>query len=257
MTEKKLYLILQSVMCILLVVLLAVSAVSIYREGKAQKAEDPMASIYSREKTAEKFKPIAPLFFGAIGLTVAGWILGVKDENIDKPVNDVELVRNLTAARVSQPGEAMTAERKKQKKLFWSGWGLFALCMVPIGLYLADGGHFPENNLEEMIRSLALHVFPWIFLGLTCLLVFSVLREKSMERETADAREQIKAEKEAGIRTETKHQQHTGYAKGKHMLQIIVAVAAAVFIILGVWNGSAKAVHTKAVNICTECVGLG
>ena len=62
MTEKKLYLILQSVMCILLVVLLAVSAVSIYREGKAQKAEDPMASIYSREKTAEKFKPIAPLF---------------------------------------------------------------------------------------------------------------------------------------------------------------------------------------------------
>ena len=78
-----------------------------------------------------------------------------------------------------------------------------------------------------------------------------------MERETAAAREQIKAEKEAGIRTETKHQQHTGYAKGKHMLQIIVAVAAAFFIILGVWNGSAKAVHTKAANICTECVGLG
>ena len=81
MTEKKLYLIVQSVLCVLLVILLSVSAVSTYRTGKAQKAEDPMASIYTREKAAEKFKPIAPLFFGAIGMTVAGWILEVKDDD--------------------------------------------------------------------------------------------------------------------------------------------------------------------------------
>ena len=66
MAEKKTYLIVQSVLCVLLCVLLAASAVSIYREGVAHRAEDPMASIYTREKTAEKFKPIAPLFFGAI-----------------------------------------------------------------------------------------------------------------------------------------------------------------------------------------------
>ena len=42
MTEKKLYLTVQSLLCILLVILLAVSAVSIYREGKARKAENPM-----------------------------------------------------------------------------------------------------------------------------------------------------------------------------------------------------------------------
>ena len=107
MTEKKLYLTLQSVLCILLVVLLAASTLSIYREGKAQKAEDPMASIYSREKTAEKFRPIAPFFFGAIGLTVAGWVLAVKDESADKPVRDAELTRDLIVARVVQPNEAM------------------------------------------------------------------------------------------------------------------------------------------------------
>ncbi|MBR5980749.1 MAG: thioredoxin [Firmicutes bacterium] len=38
---------------------------------------------------------------------------------------------------------------------------------------------------------------------------------------------------------------------------MVVAIAAVVLIILGVYNGSAKAVHTKAANICTECVGLG
>ena len=56
MAEKKLYLIVQSVLCVLLVILLAVSAVSIYREGTARKAEDPMASVYTREIAAETDK---------------------------------------------------------------------------------------------------------------------------------------------------------------------------------------------------------
>ncbi len=257
MTEKKLYLTLQSVLCILLVILLVASTLSIYREGKAQKAEDPMASIYSREKTAEKFRPIAPLFFGAIGLTVAGWILAVKDENADKPVRDAELTRDLTVARVAQPNEEMKKEREKQKKLLWVGWVLFFLCMVPIGLYISDGAHFPDGNLEEMIASLALHVFPWIILGLGCLTVSSILQEKSQERETAAAQMRIKEEKEAGIKAGPKKEVQPGNAKAKQTLQIVVVIAAVIFIILGVCNGSAKAVLTKAANICTECIGLG
>ncbi|MBR4474591.1 MAG: hypothetical protein IKS55_13245 [Oscillospiraceae bacterium] len=257
MTEKKLYLIVQSVLCVLLCVLLAVSAVSIYREGKARRAEDPMASIYTREISAEKFAPIAPLFFGAIGMTVAGWFLAIKDENADKPVKDAEITRNLTVARVAQPSDAMKEERKKQKKLFWTGWALFLLCMVPVGLYVADGAHFPDGDLEEMIAALAVHVFPWIILGLGCLTISSVLQEKSIIRETAAAQTQLKAEKEAGIRPETAGKTPKKNTKAKRALQLLVAAAAVVLLILGVYNGSAKAVHTKAANICTECVGLG
>lgn len=257
MTEKKIYLILQSVLCILLTVALAASAVSIYREGSAQKAEDPMASIYSREKTAEKFRPIAPLFFGSIGLTVAGWILAVKDENADKPVRDAELTRNLTAIRVVQPSEAMKKERKKQKKLFWIGWMLFVLCMVPVILYIFNGAHFPDGNLEEMISSLAGHIFPWIILGLGGLTVFATLQERSMQRETAEAQEKIREERNAGIKTDQIEKPQSESLKAKHTLQIVVIIAAVVFIILGVCNGGAKAVLTKAANICTECIGLG
>ena len=337
MTEKKTFLIVQSVLCVLLCVLLAASAVSIYREGLAHRAEDPMASIYTREKTAEKFKPIAPLFFGAIGMTVAGWILAVKDENADKPVMDAEIVRNLTVSRVKKPSEAMLEEQKKQKQLALTGWGLFALCMVPIAIYVLNGKHFPDGNLEEMIAALAIHVFPWIILGLGCLSISSILQEKSIQRETASAQEQLKAEKapadkpkaaaadasagsrpevkaapagaqeasgdgtdgkpaaaeaeaevkpepaaavseadskpaaaeaEAGVRPEPAKaepgskpvKKAAAPAKkldAKRRLQLIVAIAAVVFIILGVINGSAKAVYTKAANICTECVGLG
>ena len=253
-------------------------------------------------------------------MTVAGWILAVKDENADKPVMDAEIVRNLTVSRVKTPSEAMLEEQKKQKQLALTGWGLFALCMVPIAIYMLNGKHFPDGNLEEMIAALAIHVFPWIILGLGCLSISSILQEKSIQRETAAAQEQLKAEKAAAdkpkaatadaeaanskaavktapadapeadsrpdaaevkadakpeaaeVKTDSKPEA-AGAEPGskpvkkaaapakkpdaKRRLQLIVAIAAVVFIILGVINGSAKAVYTKAANICTECVGLG
>ncbi len=257
MTEKKLYLILQSVLCVLMVLLLTVSAVSLYREGKARKAENPMEWIYTREAAGEKLKPIAPLFFCAIGMTVAGWVLAVKDDNAEKPVTDIEHNRDLIVSRVVKHSEQMKEEQQTQKMLFWGGWTLFLLCMVPIGIYLANGEHFPDGDLEKMIASLAAHILPWIILGFGCLIVAASLREKSMLRETAVAQAQIYAEKESGIQAKPKEKGRAKNQQVKRALQIIVAIAAVVFIVLGVMNGSAKAVHTKAANICTECVGLG
>ena len=107
MTRTRIYLILQAALCVLLVALLSVSAVSIYREGAARKAEQPLAPIYTREIAAERFAPIAPLFFAALGLMVAGLVLGVRDEKADKPVDDPGLRRDLVVERVSQPSDDM------------------------------------------------------------------------------------------------------------------------------------------------------
>ena len=45
--------------------------------------------------------------------------------------------------------------------------------------------------------------------------------------------------------------------KQKGMIQAVLVVAAVVFIIAGVLNGSALDVLVKAIHICTECIGLG
>ena len=85
MTRTRIYLILQAILCVLLVALLSVSAVTIYRAGAVRKAEHPLESIYTREIAAEKFAPIAPLFFAAVGLMIAGLVLGVRDESTSAP----------------------------------------------------------------------------------------------------------------------------------------------------------------------------
>ena len=84
--KKKTVLILQTVVWILLAAALAAAAVVLFADGSARKAENPMESIYTPKAVAEKLTLIAPLFFCAVGLTVLGLVLGVRDENAGKPV---------------------------------------------------------------------------------------------------------------------------------------------------------------------------
>ena len=46
-------------------------------------------------------------------------------------------------------------------------------------------------------------------------------------------------------------------AKKVRTVRIVILSAAGVLIILGLFNGSANDVLVKAINICTECIGLG
>lgn len=254
MTKSKVYLIIQAAVCIVLALLLALAAVNIYREGSARKAERPMESIYTPEAVAEKFAPIAPLFFAGVGLLIAGLVLGVKDENADKPVKDAEISRDLVAARVAQPSEAMQKEQTAQKRLLWIGWGAFAACMVPIAVYIANPAHFPEADPEGMFRGLIRVFLPWTAVGLCALAVTGVLREKSALRETEAAQARMKEEKAQGIAPEPKA---AGKQSKTGILQAVIVVVAVVLIIAGAFNGSARDVLYKAITICTECVGLG
>ncbi len=254
LTKRKVYLWLQAAVCIVLVAYLSFSAIKTYREGSARKAEHPMESIYAPEEIAEKSVKIAPLFFAGIGLMIAGIVLGVKDERAEKPVKDVSFERDLLTAQAAGLSGAMLAEQRTQKRLRLTGWILFVLCMIPLLVYLLDAGHFPQNDPEAMFFGLIRVLLPWTSVGIGALMVTSALQKKSMLREIQAAEEALKTEKKAG-RTEVS--QNAGLPKKKAVLQVIVIIAAAAFIIAGTLNGSARDVLYKAVTICTECIGLG
>ena len=96
LTRKKTFLIVQSLLCALVAGLLAASALSLYFDGAAKQAEgDLFYYMYTRERVGAKLLPILPLLFCAFGMTVSGLVLGVRDENADKPVRDEKLLRDL------------------------------------------------------------------------------------------------------------------------------------------------------------------
>ena len=80
MKNIRLFLIIQSILYILLAGLLIAAVIGVYQDGAALRAGDPLAAIFSREIAAKALRKIAPVFFGTVGITVAGLILGVKRE---------------------------------------------------------------------------------------------------------------------------------------------------------------------------------
>ena len=146
MNRTRIILIIQSVLCILLAVVLALAALGIYRQGLAVKAADPLSPIYTREKAEAALVPVWPLLAVSLGLTIMGLFLGIRDRNADKP-------------------SRLQAKMKKEQT-------------------------------------------------------------KPLARKT-------------------------------RLLRTALLILAAVLILAGVFNGSAKDVFGKAVKICTECVGLG
>ena len=89
MSKNKVFLIIQSVLCIALFVLTALAAVRLYRAGIAYRADGhPTAWIYSREAVGAALRPLIPLFFLTVGVTVVSAILKIRDDRQDKPVKD-------------------------------------------------------------------------------------------------------------------------------------------------------------------------
>ena len=83
--KKKLFLILQSVLCLALALGLAAGTLGIYREGSARQAADPLSWIYTPEAVAAALRPVLPLLLIVLLLSALGLVLGIRDENAETP----------------------------------------------------------------------------------------------------------------------------------------------------------------------------
>ena len=115
MKGTRLYLIVQTALCVLLMVLLAASAIELYREGTAHRAEKPLEWIYTRGKAAEGFVSVAPLFLLFLGLTAAGFFFGpaqqVAVQEKDTTAGAVKINQELLASHSLLPAKAVKRMR--------------------------------------------------------------------------------------------------------------------------------------------------
>ncbi|MCR4922912.1 MAG: hypothetical protein K5931_02755 [Lachnospiraceae bacterium] len=265
MKKAQIFLLVQSLVCILTVIMLSTAAIGIYRDGSARRAEDPSADIYTRESAFFAAAPGAGVMLLGFAISIAGWVFKIRDEDVEKGVKDEEYARDLTCSRILLPSEDMKKERSLQNKLLKGRWLAFFICMIPIFLYVINPSHFAETDaagLERVIGGLVAHILPWIVLALGFLMISTRLIEKSMEREREAAALRMKEEKEKGVDPEAvkKLPQVKGaMPEISHLKEIrmVFLAAALLFIVIGVFNGSMNDVLVKAVKVCTECIGLG
>ncbi len=127
---------------------------------------------------------------------------------------------------------------------------LMSVCVVLIAYLLIFGclSHvFTHDGTQDMysFSSVQAHfkTFGWAYAGLIfAIALFSLFAKKSIMK--------------AG---RAKEYRRAGAVKphARRMLRVCLFGLSAVLIVLGILNGGLYDVFVKAVNICTECIGLG
>ena len=167
--------------------------------------------------------------------------------------------------------EEYLQEHKKLRKIeisriiVWSACSAFALASAIISIvYLTNLSHFQGLDVNNEILTMLRNILPWIIVAFL-LFIGAVIFEC------------VIASKELRIVQSLYGlgQDGTTQAKGKvksvfgkigaiwnskifiYTIRLVVFSLAVIFIVLGVINGGKDDVLMKAINICTECIGLG
>lgn len=244
-----------AVATVLLFGFLAWSCIDVYRIGSSANPNHSgvhIAPVFTREIAASRLAYVRPWLFGYMVLLFTTALIRAKAGkiNCELPLGAENRLR-LVKKRIAQLPEMAQREERLRRNILIVTAVAVLLCILPGVLYLTRGENFSSWELESVMGQLALHVLPCVAVAYALMIAAVFLLEGSMEREitilkTVETKPNEKSEKPE----KTKE-------KCTLRLRFALCVAALLLIVLGVINGGARDVLIKAVNICTECIGLG
>lgn len=245
-----------TVVTLLLAALLIGQCVDIFRVGTAaenlSETGVTLQSIYSREIVAEHFARIA--WVGVLWLVLWAAEL-ISRALLPRPQRAQPVLlpeyRLALARRNAQPTPAMRAEVRRRRIVVALCGAVTALCIFAVARYLLDRSHFASRELESVMGAMLVQIVPWVaalLAVLTCGLWFC---GKSMLREARAAAQAPRREVPTPVRKGKKSNRTLWLARAG------IGLAAAALVVAGIKNGGMYDVLVKAINICTECIGLG
>ena len=237
-------------------------AADIYYSGKGTGV------IYSREIVGERLEKLAIPLIIYIVAVIAGVIFPIRE--VKASSLSEETVKKLASRLPAHgEGEEYAAAEKAYKKLAWIRIGVwtfaiaFALASAIATLcYLTNTASFSGEDINAEILNMVKLVLPLTFVSLALLAGASVANGILAKKQVKEMKTLIRlgeGEKEES-EVETALKEIKTVANNRITVWVvrgIVIVIGVAFIIAGALNGGADDVVTKAINICTECIGLG
>lgn len=241
-----------AVATVTLCLLLVWQVIDIYQVGNLpENFRSPgirIAPVWSREIVGARLSALAPVLWGYLALAAAGLVCAaVSPPEREVPPIAPEDSLALLRHRVAEfPAEA-AAEGRRRCHIRLSAAGVCGVCTLMAGGYLLRQTNFTSLDLEQVMGQMLLHVVPWVTLGLVAASAAAVLSGRSVRREIT-----ILKTVATGPATSMPDKM---FPLG--ILRAALCAVAVGLVILGIRNGGAWDVLVKAINICTECIGLG
>lgn len=211
--------------------------------------------VFSREIVAQYFSPIAVPTCLCLAMVILGFFLPADTKKLP-PEKNYELILEKLHAKTDLdacPEElraAVTREQNRRKHLKYTTFFLFCTGIVEFFGYALKADAFHQHEINaSMIQAMACLV-PCLVIPFGCGVYSAYQSKASILRE-------IELLKTADAPRVTVPEAPRNPSKIPSILRWAVMAVAVGILIYGYATGGTADVLTKAINICTECVGLG
>lgn len=234
-----------SIVAVIAGICLMVACVGIYRGGA-----------FSREAVAQAFAPIAVPVYLCLALVIGGFILDAalpfagKKKLEKQPAFILRRLREKTDLSLcdSELTQKLLSPRESSRRCTIICAVINAVAAVVFLVYALNGSNFHRSEINEsMIRAMYLFL-PCLAVSFGSAIFCQYYNRKRIEEEIALLRQA----KDCTCEKATLPQ-----PRRLIPWQAALIVVAVVLIVVGYTGGGFRDVLTKAVNICTECIGLG
>ena len=220
---------------------------------------------FTRERVEAALSDIALVFWLWIAAIIAGFVLWEifpvkrKREKIGEDLQYARLKKRLPAT-APEGREMDFALVEKGRKLIFAlrvaAWSLFAIAAIYGIVYLCIPSNFPNKDVTGEMLEFVKHVFPCIFAGML-IVAGAAAYEKYAVKSILPAVKKLTVGQKPVERQQRAVEKVVTDSRFLLGVRIAIFVLAVAFIVWGSLNGSARSVLIKAINICTECIGLG
>lgn len=259
-----------SVLTAVLGALFIAQAVTILADG------DWVQGAYSREIVAEHLFPVSIVLYVWIAAVVVGFVLSLIFPYTDKQVKTYRgrTVLNRLSSRIPDgSGEEYEADLKKVREEKLSRLIIYTMCAAicfigvivsAVYLFRSDNFTYPDKNMSMLY--MLLNVGPWVLITFGMGVFMASFEQHSVDREITALKHLIASNKGNPVIVANAPKNAAllkikAFFENKYFklgVRIAVGAVALTFVLVGAFctNGM-RDVLTKAIKICTECIGLG
>lgn len=237
---------------------------------------------FTREIVLERLNRIAPAFWIWVVMVAVGFIIwevfavSCKRAPLKDDCYALRRIKKRVPPKVGESGLASLKAVKRGELInLIVKLCAAALCLAGVAYgiaYLATASNFPKTDVNGEMLNMAKHLAPCAFAALLILCGVTLYLSISAKKQLPHVKQLIasaKADEKNGVEavyvtgnTAVADLYGRWKALSNHKyfilgVRIAIAVFAVTFIILGIVNGNMRAILIKAINICTECIGLG
>lgn len=214
---------------------------------------------YSREAVGENFSKISIAVYICLATVIGGFILdfAIPFQGKTKIAKQLPMQLSRLSEKVDLTkcdatiSNAIYSERRKRNIHAMISYILLIVACLLFLPYILNGNNYHQSNINSSMINAVLLMAICLLIPFLYAIFASFYANKSMEKEISLLK-QVKTFRETSVES-------TGFKKNPGILitQLLFVAIGIAFLLYGILTGGIADVLTKAINICTECIGLG